>query len=168
MLLGQVRSVGPKLAAKKFVMKKTICICLGILSMAFSKAQGPVSWTYSATKISGTVYEVRLKASIQDGWHLYAQGQPENFLGIPTTIKFNKHPLVVLNGKPKEIGKLEKATEPTLDIESWQYNDEVVFVQRVQLRNKVRTNISGSIEFQVCTDNKCLPPATVNFQVPVN
>ena len=149
-------------------MKKTICICLYLFSIAICHAQAPVSWTYSAKKISGKIYEVRLIASIQDGWHLYAQVQPENFLGLPTTITFNKHPLIVLEGKTRELGILEKAREPVLETEAWHYAEKVEFVQRVSLRNNVRTTISGNIAFQVCTDQQCLPPARVSFQVAVN
>jgi len=146
-------------------MKKRIVFCLVIMTALTVRAQKPVSWNYNAKKISDKVYELHLKATIQDGWHLYAQQQPENFIGTATTIRFSKHPLLVFEGKIKEIGKLEKSREESLDIESWQYNNEVDFVQRVILKNNVKTNISGSIEFQVCTDEMCLQPAIVNFNI---
>ena len=149
-------------------MKKTIGFCLAAMTAITIQAQKPVTWNYSAKKISGKVYEVHLKATIQDGWHLYAQQQPENFIGVPTTIKFNKHPLLFFEGKIKEIGELEKSKEESLDIESWQYNNEVDFVQRVTIKNNARTNISGSIEFQVCTDEMCLQPAVVNFNIALD
>lgn len=132
-------------------------------------AQQPVKWTYEAKKISEKVYEVHLKANIQGGWHLYAQKQPESFIGSPTTIKFNKNPFLIFSGKTEETGKLEKTKEPTLGIEAWQYANEVVFVQSVSLKNNsVKTRISGSIEFQVCTDKKCLPPTTTSFSLAIN
>lgn len=150
-------------------MKKYFFTCLGVLAISCGMAQQPVKWTCEAKKISEKVYEVHLKASIQDGWHLYAQEQPENFIGSPTTIKFNKNPLLVFSGKTEEIGKLEKRKEPTLGTEAWQYRNEVVFVQNITLRNNsVKTRIGGSVEFQVCTNEKCLPPATTSFSLAIN
>jgi thiol:disulfide interchange protein DsbD len=146
-------------------MKKAIIFCFAIITAITIHAQKPVTWNYTAKKISDKTYEIHLKATIQDGWHLYAQAQPENFIGSPTSIKFNKHPLLVLDGKIKEIGKLEISREPSLDIESWQYNDQVDFVQRVVVKNNAKTNISGSIGFQVCTDELCLQPTNVNFNI---
>ena len=148
-------------------MKKGIGFCLAVVTAITIYTEKPVTWSYTAKKISDKTYEIHLKATIRHGWHLYAQAQPENFIGSPTSIKFNKHPLLVLDGKIKEVGKLEISKEPSLDIESWQYNDQVDFVQRVVLKNKnnVKTNISGSIGFQVCTDELCLQPVTVNFNI---
>ena len=151
--------------SKKIYIKKGIGFCLAFVTAITIYAQKPVTWSYTAKKIVDKTYEIRIKAIIQDGWHLYAQAQPENFIGVPTSITFNKHPLLVFDGKIKEVGKLEISKEPSLDIESWQYNKQVDFVQRVVLKNKVKTNISGSIEFQVCTDELCLQPAIVNFNI---
>lgn len=146
-------------------MKKAIVFCLAIAAATTIYAQKPVTWNYTAKKIADKTYDIYLKATIREGWHLYAQAQPENFIGVPTSIKFNKHPLLALDGKIKEVGKLEISKEPSLDIESWQYSNRVDFVQRVILKNNVKTNISGSIEFQVCTDELCLQPVTVNFSI---
>ncbi len=150
---------------KKAYVKRSIGFCLAFVTAITIYAQKPVSWSYTAKKIVDKTYEIRIKATIRDGWHLYAQAQPENFIGVPTSIKFNKNPLIVLDGKIKEVGKLEISKEPSLDIESWQYDNQVDFVQRVVLKNKVKTKISGSIEFQVCTDELCLQPAVVNFDI---
>jgi hypothetical protein len=158
-------SHGGRALSKKTSMKKGIGFCLAVITAITVQAQRPVTWNYSAKKISDKVYELHLRATIQNGWHLYAQRQPENFIGIPTTIKFSKHPLLFFEGKIKEVGELKKSKEESLDIESWQYNNEVDFVQRVTLKNNIKTNVSGSIEFQVCTDEMCLQPAVVNFNI---
>lgn len=149
-------------------MKKSISFCLVVMTAFTLQAQKPVTWNYRAKKISDRVYELHLKATIQDGWHLYAQQQPENFIGSPTTIKFNNHPLLVFDGKTKEVGELEKKKEVSLDVESWQYNNEVDFVQRVTLKSKAKTNVNGSIGFQVCTNQMCLQPTVVNFTVALD
>lgn len=128
-------------------------------------AQNPVAWTFSSKKINDNIYEVQLIASIQPGWHLYSQSQPSDAIAQPTSFIFNKNPLVSLDGKIKEIGKLEKYKDEKLDISANQYSKKVVFIQKVKLRGKVKTNVSGKLEYQTCDDKKCLPPKTVNFAI---
>ena len=104
-------------------------------------------------------------ASIQPGWHLYSQQQPEDAIAIPTSFNFNKHPLITFDGGVKEMGKLEKFSDPVLKVSGNQYSNKVVFVQKVKLRGKAKTAVSGKLEFQTCDDEKCLPPKTVSFSI---
>jgi len=140
-----------------------LCLALPVFVMA----QSPVKWTYSAKKTGEKAYEVHITASIEKGWHLYAQIQPEDAIALPTEIKFNSNPLLTFTGNIKEVGKLEKTKELTLGTEAWQYGDKVDFVQTIKLKANVKTNIGGSIEFQACTDEKCLPPKTVKFSLGI-
>ena len=147
-------------------MRRLLVIAFILISgAAFSQQASPVSWTFASKKISDNVYEVQLVATIQPGWHLYSQSQPGKAIAQPTTFNFSKNPLVDLDGKVKEIGKLEKYKDKELDIEANQYSNKVTFVQKVKVKGKVKTNVSGKLEFQTCDDKKCLPPKTVNFSV---
>jgi hypothetical protein len=65
----------------------------------------------------------------------------------------------------KEVGKLEKFRDEKLDISANQYSNKVDFVQVVKLKAKAKTSVTGSVEFQTCNDEKCLPAKTVNFTV---
>jgi thiol:disulfide interchange protein DsbD len=145
---------------KRFFVFAALLIITGAL-----KAQSPVSWIYSAKKIGDKTFEVRLTASIQPGWHLYSQTQPGDAIAIPTGITINKNPLVIMDGKVKEDGKLEKFRDEKLGISAHQYSNKVDFVQVVKLKGNAKTNVTGSIEYQTCDDKKCLPPKTVNFSV---
>ena len=129
--------------------------------------QSPVRWDFSAKKLDDKRFEIRLTAIIQDGWHLYACEQPPDAIAFPTTVKFRQNPLVQLKGTLRAEGALAKVREEQLGVESWQFADRVSFVQIIELKGKVRTNVNGSIEFQACTDEKCLPNAVINFQIPV-
>jgi hypothetical protein len=73
--------------------------------------------------------------------------------------------LLSFSGKTREKGVLHKIKNKSLGVEAFQYTKEVSFEQKVQLKGKVKTNVSGSITYQVCTDEKCLPPKTVPFTV---
>lgn len=147
-------------------MRKLLVIAsLLFASVSFAQQLSPVSWTFSSKKISDNVYEVQLVANIQNGWHLYSQNQPGNAIAQPTSFDFNKNPLLAFDGKVKEIGKLEKYKDEKLDIAANQYSQKVTFVQKVKLKGKVKTNVSGKLEYQTCDDKKCLPPKTVNFSI---
>jgi thiol:disulfide interchange protein DsbD len=139
---------------------------IGFLFTAWSvNAQNPVSWSFSSKKISDKTYEVHFTASIQSGWHLYSQDQPDDAVAIPTNVSISNNPLLKLDGKVKEIGKMEKFKDKALGISAHQYSNKVVFVQVVKLKANAKTNVSGNIEFQTCDDKKCLPPKTVNFNI---
>ena len=142
---------------------------LVLLVMTMSaQSFSPVSWTFSAKKLGTNTYEVYMSATMQSGWHLYSQDQPEDAIAMPTTFTINSNPLISLNGKIKEIGKLEKFRDEKLDLSANQYSKKVDFVQVVKLRGKVKTNFAGNVEFQTCDDKKCLPPKKVNFNVALN
>ena len=141
-----------------------------IISLIVAKAafsQNPVSWVYNVVKVNDKLYKMHITATMQNGWHLDSQVQPKDAIAIPTSIKFNKNPLLTFKDKTKEIGTMEKKKEPILGIEAWQYAGKVEFVQTIKLKTDVKTNVTGNIEFQTCTDEKCLPPMTVQFNVAI-
>ena len=145
---------------------KKIFTSITVLCLGFAiNAQNEVTWTYSAKKIDDKTFEVHLTANMKSGWHLYSQNQPEDAIAIPTTFSITPNPLIKLDGKIKEIGKLEKFKDVKLDLSANQYSSKVDFVQLVKLKSAVKTNLSGSLEYQTCNDIKCLPPKTVNFSV---
>jgi hypothetical protein len=146
-------------------MRKLIGIGLLMLLSAYVQAQ--IQWRYSTKKIDNATYEVHLTAMLQDGWHIYAQKQPEDAIATPTRIAFLKNPLMVLKGDTKEVGTKKTFKDPTLGIEQFQYAEKVDFVQVIKLKGdaRLKTNVAGSATFQVCTDEKCLPPATTSFSI---
>ena len=146
-------------------MKKIFFAALAIFTVSMAFAQNPVAWTFTSKKVSDKVYELHLTAAIEPGWHLYAQNQPEDAIAIPTTFTFSKNPLLDLNGKVKEIGKLEKFKDEKLGVAAHQYSQKVDFVQLVKVKGAAKTNVTGKLEYQTCDDKKCLPPKSVNFSI---
>jgi hypothetical protein len=142
-----------------------ILISFFIVGMASAQVLNPVSWSFSSKRISENVYEVQMTATIQQGWHLYSQSQPKDAIAQPTSFAFNKNPLLDFDGKVKEVGKLEKFIDKELDISANQYSNKVVFVQKVKLKGKAKTNVTGKLTYQTCNDEKCLPAKTVNLSI---
>lgn len=149
-------------------MKRFVFFLLMATGISAANAQlNPVSWSFTSKKIADKTYEIHLTASMQSGWHLYSQVQPEDAIAIPTGFKINSNPLMSLEGKIKELGKMEKFHDAKLEVSANQYADKVDFVQVVKLKANVKTNLTGSVEYQTCDDKKCLPPKTVNFSIAV-
>lgn len=146
-------------------MKRFLLLSLSFLLVHFAFAQNPVSWSFASKKVGANVYEVRLTATMQPGWHLYSQNQPEDAIAIPTSFNFNNNPLLTIDGKTKELGRLEKYKDPTLGVTANQYSNKVDFVQLVKVKGSAKTNVTGKLEYQTCDDKKCLPPKTVNFSI---
>lgn len=148
-------------------MKKTILFFTLAFSavVGFAQVASPVNWTFTSKKVSDNVYEVQMVATIQNGWHLYSQSQPKDAIAVPTTFEFSKNPLVQLDGKVKEAGKMERFTDKDLGVSANQYSKLVAFSQRVKLKGKAKSNVNGNVTYQTCDDKKCLPPKTVNFNI---
>lgn len=148
-------------------MKKISLALILLFTVALASAQNlnPVSWTFGSKKISDNTYEIQMTATIQQGWHLYSQTQPADAIAQPTAFSFNKNPLIDFDGKVKEVGKLQKYEDKKLGISANQYSNTVVFVQKVKLKGKAKTNITGKLEYQTCNDERCLPPKTVNLSI---
>ena len=74
---------------------------------------------------------------------------------------------MIIIGKAKEIGKKEMYQDKAAGIKQYQYGDKVDFVQVINLKLAVKTSISGTITYQTCTNEMCLPPKTITFTVPL-
>lgn len=146
---------------------KSLFLSLLLLTGYVAGAQmaNPVKWNYTIVKVSDKVYDVKVIATIDKGWHLYAQDAGEG--PEPTTFTFESNPMFKLDGKVREIGKLRKEYDPNFDSELKFYSNEVTFVQRITMRSNVATVVKGNVNFMVCNDRKCLPPKDVPFTVKV-
>jgi hydroxyethylthiazole kinase-like sugar kinase family protein len=76
--------------------------------------------------------------------------------------------MVVVAGEAKEVGKLNKAHEEVFGVDVVYYKDKVDFVQVVKLKSKVKTVISGTVEFMACNEEQCLPPNEIPFKIALN
>ncbi|HVI49481.1 MAG TPA: protein-disulfide reductase DsbD domain-containing protein [Chitinophaga sp.] len=133
--------------------------------LASAQIENPVKWSFSSRKVDATTYEVHATATIDAGWHLYAQETGEG--PVPTTFKFAKNPLAVTSGKVVEVGKLHKSFDKNFNTELKYYEKSVDFVQKVTVKGKAATKVKGSVEFMVCDDHQCLPPKEQEFAIAV-
>ncbi len=137
-----------------------------IISAAIAQSSKQVQWAYSAKKIADKTYEVHMTANITGDYHLYAQDAGGEG-PIPTSFTFSKNPLLVIDGKVKEVGKLVKKFESAWNHDVKYYEKNVDFVQVVKVKSNAKTNLAGKVEFMVCNDQKCLPPSDVEIKVNI-
>jgi Disulphide bond corrector protein DsbC len=149
-------------------MKKTILLALVVLSgtIAIAQSSKQVSWVYSAKKVADKTYEIHMTATIGGDYHLYAQDAGGDG-PIPTTFNFTKSPLLALDGVVKEKGQIVKKFESAWNHNVNYYEKTVDFVQVVKLKSNVKTTLAGKVEFMVCNDKECLPPADVDIKVNI-
>ncbi len=149
-------------------MKKLLVLAVIVFGAMSSNAQlNPIMWSFTAKKTGDKMYEIQMKATIQNKWHLYSQKQPDDAVINPTAFTINVNPLFKLDGKVSEIGKMEKYKDKELGISANQYSTTVTFVQKIKLKANVKTNFTGNVEYQTCDDHQCLPPKKVNFSVAI-
>lgn len=147
-------------------MKKLLFFALAVFFSLSASSQilKPVKWSYLAKKSSKTEAILYIKATIDEGWHLYSQFMAD---GGPVKTSFNFSPSksYKLKGKtiePKPIVKFEKS----FDMNVSYFENAVIFKQTINLTGK-NAVVKGTVEYMVCNDHQCLPPETVSFSIPV-
>lgn len=148
-------------------MKK---LYLSILSLVFvgavsAQIENPIKWVYTAKKVADKTYDIYITATLENKWHIYAQDAGEG--PESTSLSFLKNPLVSLDGKVKEQGKMEKEYNEQFKSVLKFYSNKVSFVQRVRLKSAVGTVVNASISYMICNDKKCLPPTTQQFKIKI-
>ncbi|WP_445738640.1 protein-disulfide reductase DsbD family protein [Mariniflexile sp.] len=143
-------------------MKKTVLILVLVYcSNMFSQILDPVKWSTSVEKISETKYKLITKASIESGWHLYAQNVPEGG-PIPTTFTYDDE-----GGAIKIIGNTSEDEGHTVDDPVFGmmikfFEKSAVFEQTIEVSEDKKA-VNGTVEFMVCDDSRCLPPTEVDL-----
>jgi hypothetical protein len=148
-------------------MKKILALTAALmLSLgAFAQIENPVKWAYAAKRTSATEATVYIKATIEDGWHVYSQYIEEGG-PIKTSFSFSPSKEYSLVGKtvePKAVVKFDKQFKMNIGF----FEKEVLFEQKVKLKTANTATVKGKLEFMVCNDHKCLPPDEIAFTVPV-
>ncbi|MGI4020108.1 MAG: protein-disulfide reductase DsbD N-terminal domain-containing protein [Janthinobacterium lividum] len=147
-------------------MKKlTLVIVLSFLSAGlFAQVLAPVKWSYAAKKINKTEAVLLIKATIDNGWHIYSTQQKDGG-PVKTSFTFTPSKDYAINGaiaEPKPTTKFEQVFKMNVSY----LEKSVVFQQKIKLKQD-QTNIKGKIEYMVCNDKQCLPPDDVDFSIPV-
>lgn len=148
-------------------MRKILLFIALCLATNFAGAQilKPVKWSYAAKRLNSTEAVVYLKATIDQGWHIYSQNIAANG---PTKTVFSFIPSreYTLNGKtaePKPISHFDKM----FNMQIAYFENSVIFQQKIKIKAAGKVTVKGKLEYGTCDDKQCLPPEEVEFKVGV-
>jgi endo-1,4-beta-D-glucanase Y len=147
-------------------MKKISLLSLMILFSInlFGQILKPVKWSYAAKRTNDKEAIVFIKATIDNGWHIYSINQKDGG-PIKTTFDFEISKDYTLIGKLTEPAPLSRF-EKTFGIDVHYFEKEVVFQQKVKLISGQAT-IKGKVNFMACNDHKCLSPDNQEFSITI-
>jgi thiol:disulfide interchange protein DsbD len=140
-------------------------ICLFVISLtSYSQINNAIKWQFNAVKKADGSYSVFCTADLKSPWHIYSQFTPEGG-PLPTKITFSPNPMITINGGITEQGEQKTIHDKSFGVDVKYFSGHVSFVQVVKVKAGVKTNLHGTVEYMICNDNKCLPPAKVNFDI---
>lgn len=140
------------------------------LSATAQIRKDPTNWSANVDKQPakvGDVIEIRIQASIADGWHIYSNTLDPNIGPVPTSFKFPASDAFALVGKPVPVG-IEEVFEEVWGAKIQQFSGKAVFIQKVKVL-KPNAVFVGTAEYVSCSskDGTCLPPAEAEFSTEI-
>ncbi|QBQ42725.1 protein-disulfide reductase DsbD domain-containing protein [Sphingobacterium psychroaquaticum] len=142
-----------------------VAVVLFTITGVVAQIHNPVKWTVAAKKLNSKEGVVFIKATIQDGWHIYGLNVPDGG-PISTSFTFSPSKEFSLNGKVAASPAPKSKFEKDFNMNVPYYPNEVVFQQKVKLTGKQAT-VKGVVEFMACDKTQCLPPDEYTFNVTI-
>ncbi len=133
-------------------------------SISFGQIYDPVKWTMDYKQVSEKEFDLIFTAKIDDKWGVYSQFLEGDEGPIPTTLNFDEGTHYKLKGKAKETGSdVHDGIDPIFRMQIKKFKHDATLTQRV-IVNDISKPISGYLNFMTCDDERCLPPADVDFE----
>ncbi len=149
---------------KKLALLFSVLLISSISSMA--QLEDPVKWKTTSKIVEDGIAEITFEATIDMHWHLYSmyfdEGGP-----VRTTLYFDESEKFELVDKPTESPEPISEFDDIFKITVKYFSDKATFVQKIKVLTEESFSITGSIEYQVCHDDKCVY-FNPDFKVTVN
>ncbi len=156
-------------------MKRVLSLAFGLvaaLAAVYGQKLDPIQWTLTSevTKApAGSTVPLHLKATFQEGWHLYSLTTPAGG-PIPTTAALADNPAVKGSKlyQPPPIRQLDKNFN--LDTETFEKEVDLPLTAELAPDAKGSVELAANVRYQACNDRQCLPPRkkTASFTVMVD
>lgn len=143
------------------LMPRAVLLLLAAAAL-LSAQRNQVKWSLElepSTAAPGGKVLGKLKASIDEGWHLYSLSRPKTPANVPTTITVVPNPAVaeVKVYQPRPM----RAFDKNFNTETETYEREAVFLIEMQLKGETAegpVEITAEPRYQVCSETTCIPP----------
>jgi thiol:disulfide interchange protein len=148
-------------------------IAHGLALAAYGQKLDPIQWTLTADSSrapAGSPVTLHLKATFQDGWHLYSLTTPKGG-PIPTTAELAENSAIQSSKlfQPPPIRKFDPNF--SLDTETFETAVDLPLVVELKKDAKVGpVELTANVRYQACNDRQCLPPRkkTAVYQLNVD
>lgn len=140
----------------KKAMALVAALLLGSVASFAQAPEATAKWSVSSKAVSGDVFELTFKASIEDGWHIYTIDHEYN----PIVIEFTPSEGYSLEGG------LNQVTKPSDFQGEKVFFDFVTLTQRVKLTGNEAT-VTGEVSWSGCNDRFCAAPESWEFSMPL-
>lgn len=132
--------------------------------LAYTQIKNPVSWKVGYEKISDGKYKLQFNATISGDWHIYDLG-PYDDGPNPTNVVFDS---------PQGynfISELQMPVRPIVEFDKMFEVNVGYFIKNAKFERSIEVSstdsvtVTGYIEWMVCDDGTCMPPAEKEFSV---
>lgn len=146
---------------------KRISSVLSLLCVAMTMSAqmpSPVKCATSLKKIDANVVELRITATVEEGWHVYStelEDGPTTAMLVVETIEGAR-----LDGKLGFEGEEIAKYDDMFGMEVRYFENKVTFVQRFVI-TEPDYKVKGYFQYGACDDENCMPPTDVPFSLPL-
>jgi len=147
--------------------KIIVYLWLALLSISISTLNAqerPAHFKITAQQLNSTNYKILFQVKIDEPWHIYSIHQNPDDGPMPTSIKFNPSPDYELVGKLQQ-SKGIKEMDKVFQVEVEYFSKKAEFWQEIKVKKSGKIKISGTYEYQACTDDKCVFPPAEPFEI---
>ncbi len=122
----------------------------------------PLQWTYTATKISDTEFEIVAKAVIEEGYHVYSAINMSDG-PMPTELLLTASEKYQTVGSISEMPAANKHYDKDFATDVYTIERNAEFKQRITIKDAALTEITGEIKGMVCKE--VCAPFSENFKI---
>lgn len=127
----------------------------------------PAHFQISYQKLADNQYRILFKVKIDEPWHIYSIHQnPDDGL-LPTAIKFQPSADYELIGNLQQ-SKGVKELDKVFQVEVEYFTKKAEFWQDLKIKKSGKVKISGTYEYQACTESQCVFPPAEPFEITID
>jgi len=139
----------------------TFMLLCSVCNVAYAQMDEVVDWT---VKMNDEGTAIEFTATMDTDWVIYSQHtDPEG--PIPLEFEFTEVTGTELIGTVKELTTPITVMSEMFEVEVIKFKKEAAFIQKLKADAKMET-IKGTITYMTCDSKRCLPPTTIEFQLP--
>jgi thiol:disulfide interchange protein len=139
-------------------------VLLAAIAAANAQKLDPIQWTLTSdvTKApAGSSVPLHLKATFQEGWHLYSLTTPQGG-PIPTTAGLADNPAVKSAKLYQPPPNRQFDKNFNLDTETFEKQVDLPLTADLAPDAKGSVELTANVRYQACNDHQCLPPRKKN------